>query len=56
MKIEKREVEKWADKIHTNIDTIELTQVEKENLIKELVTCETWEQVVDIKFRYNLSK
>lgn len=45
-------VEQWVDDTYKKIDKLKLSPEKKESLIKELVTCETWDQVQDIKYRY----
>lgn len=47
-------VQQWVDDIYKRMGKFKMSQEKKENLIKELVTCENWEQVQDIKYRYKI--
>ena len=47
-------VQQWVDDIYKRMSKFKMSQEKKENLIKELVTCENWEQVQDIKYRYKI--
>lgn len=47
-------VEKWVDDIYGRLNKFKMSNEKKESLKKELATCENWEQVQDIKYRYKI--
>ena len=47
-------VEKWVNDIYGRINKYKMSNEKKECLKKELATCEDWEQVQDIKYRYKI--